>query len=117
MPLVLTTFSFICCLVANTTEIRSANTIVFRFKSTVIQRIFSTEMAVLYEEHLPAQNYQDALELLGESRETRENCLAEVNVWLDENPQINANRDVVFLLHFLRGAKFRMDKAKKRIET
>lgn len=74
-------------------------------------------MTNLYEEKLPAHNYEFAREYLGETKESREHSLEELNKWLDENPQINANRDVVSLLHFLRGSKFRMEKAKQRIEA
>lgn len=78
---------------------------------------FLAGMGLIYEEHLLAHNYEHAQESLGESRDVRERCLIEINKWLDENPHINANRDTISLLHFLRGAKFRMDKAKRRIET
>lgn len=74
-------------------------------------------MSILYEEKLPAHNYEYARKSLGESNETREKCLVEIRKWLDDNPHINANRDTVSLLHFLRGSKFRMDKAKNRIQN
>lgn len=74
-------------------------------------------MKVAYEEHLPATNYDFARKSLGETKETRDRCLHEVIKWLDNNPKINANRDAISLLHFLRGAKFQVDKAKQRIET
>lgn len=68
-----------------------------------------------YVETLPAAHYEIARKQLGETKETRDKCLAEINSWLDENPHINAQRDAVNLLQFLRGSKFRMDKAKQRI--
>lgn len=74
-------------------------------------------MSVPYEEHLPAHNYEFARKSLGETKDARDRCLKEIQKWLDDNPKINANRDTVTLLHFLRGAKFRMDKAKHRIQT
>lgn len=74
-------------------------------------------MSVTYEEKLSAHNYEFARKSLGETKETREKCLMEIYKWLDENPKINANRDSTSIIHFLRGSKFRMDKAKKRIET
>lgn len=74
-------------------------------------------MGAQYEEKLPAIDYEYAHKTLGETKETRERCLSEIQQWLDENPRINANRNTTSLLHFLRGAKFRMDKAKHRIET
>lgn len=72
-------------------------------------------MDIKYVERLPAAHYEIAKEKLGETKEMREKCLAEINNWLDKNPHINAQRDAVNLLQFLRGAKFRMDKAKQRI--
>lgn len=72
-------------------------------------------MDITYVETLPAVHYEIAEIHLGETRETRDRCLAELNSWLDENPHINAQRDPVNLLQFLRGAKFQMDKAKRRI--
>lgn len=72
---------------------------------------------VTYQETLPAKYYEFARINLGETKETREKCLLEIFDWLDANPKIKANREIVSLLHFLRGAKFRMDKAKQRIET
>lgn len=74
-------------------------------------------MSALYEEKLPAHNYEYARKSLGETIDTREKCLKEIQKWLDENPHINANRDTVSLLHFLRGSKFRMDKTKSRIQN
>lgn len=72
---------------------------------------------VSYKETLPVKYYEFARINLGETKEIREKCLQEIIDWLDVNPNINANREEVSLLHFLRGAKFRVDKAKQRIET
>lgn len=72
-------------------------------------------MSITYVESLPSAHYEVAEKKLGETKEVRERCLAEINSWLDENPHINAQRDAVNLLQFLRGAKFQMDKAKRRI--
>lgn len=74
-------------------------------------------MDTQYDEKLPAHHYEYAEKALGETKDARDRCLAEIHKWLDENPKINANRDTTLLLHFLRGAKFRMEKAKERIET
>lgn len=74
-------------------------------------------MSIIYEEKLPIQNYEFARKSLGETKDTREKCLGELRKWLDENPYINANRDTVSLLHFLRGSKFQMDKTKNRIQA
>lgn len=72
-------------------------------------------MDMTYDETLPAAHYEFAKQKLGETSEMRDRCLGEINSWLDENPHINAQRDAVCLLQFLRGAKFQMDKAKRRI--
>lgn len=69
-----------------------------------------------YEEKLPAELYEQARDNLGETKETREQCLSELNKWLDDNPHIHADRRPISLLHFLRGSKFRIDKAKRKIE-
>lgn len=74
-------------------------------------------MGVHYEESLPAHNYEYAEKFLGETRDGRDRSLLEIHKWLDKNPEINANRDVTSLLHFLRGSKFEMEKTKNRIET
>lgn len=74
-------------------------------------------MSSIYEEKLPANVYDFAQRNLGETRGIREKFLTEINKWLDENPHINAFRDPTNLLHFIRGAKFDIDKAKKKIET
>lgn len=73
-------------------------------------------MSSAYQATLPEADYEYAVSALGETKERREQCLTEINNWLDENPQINANRHPVNLLHFLRGSKFQMDKAKRRLE-
>lgn len=72
-------------------------------------------MDITYVETLPASHYEVAKQKLGETKETRDNGLAELNSWLIENPHINAQRNPVNLLQFLRGAKFNIDKAKRRI--
>lgn len=68
-----------------------------------------------YECHLPEHCYQQAVEILGESPEIREQSIKDIQKWLDQNPQINAHRDTKTILHFLRGAKFRLDKAKSKM--
>lgn len=68
-----------------------------------------------YELHLPEQCYQQAEQNLGETPEVREQCLKDIQKWLDQNPHINAHRDTKTILHFLRGAKFVPDKAKRKM--
>lgn len=70
-----------------------------------------------YVESLPVACYEFAELEFGETKELRTKSLTELNDWLDENPHINAPRDPVVLLQFLRGAKFRMEKAKERIAS
>lgn len=73
-------------------------------------------MSVTYKEKLSDKDYEYAQRYLGESKEARVEALAELNEWLDDNTHINAQRDPAHLLHFLRGAKFQLDKAKLRIK-
>lgn len=73
-------------------------------------------MIIEYEETLPVELYDHAREALGETKEHREQCLIEINKWLDENRHINADRDPVSLLHFLRSSKFRIEKTKRKLE-
>lgn len=68
-----------------------------------------------YECDLPAECYRYAEEALGETKEVREQSLSEIYKWLDQNPNINADRRAKSILHFLRGAKFRIEKAKNKI--
>lgn len=68
-----------------------------------------------YETQLSTECLAFAESELGETKETRERCMAEIDDWLDANPHINAHRDAQSVLHFLRGAKFRIEKAKKKM--
>lgn len=68
-----------------------------------------------YERNLPEECYQQAEQILGETPEVREQSIIDIYKWLDQNPHINAHRDTKSILHFLRGAKFRLDKAKSKM--
>lgn len=68
-----------------------------------------------YECHLPEECYHQAEQMLGETPEVREKNIIAIHKWLDQNPHINAHRDTKTILHFLRGAKFRLDKAKSKM--
>lgn len=70
-----------------------------------------------YEETLPAEDYEYAKQFLGETAEQRNKMISEILQWLKENPQINAPRNAVAVLRFLRATRFRLDVCKKRIET
>lgn len=65
---------------------------------------------------LPMKCYTDAKLLLGETDELRAHSISTILDWLDANPAINANREITSILYFLRGSKFDLDKAKRKIE-
>jgi hypothetical protein len=56
-----------------------------------------------------------ALEL-GETPEKIESGLANIKDWLIHTPHINARTDDQFLVLFLRGCKFSVEKAKEKLE-
>jgi hypothetical protein len=59
--------------------------------------------------------YEYDASCLGEtSSEIREQAICELTNWLDENPHIHAHRDIM-LLYFIRGCKYNLEKAKKKI--
>lgn len=70
----------------------------------------------LYQEVLCPKYYEAANKLLGETREVRNEQVQVIQRWLAENPQINAHNDPRTIIFFLRGAKFDVDKAKKKIK-
>lgn len=82
------------------------------FKRLVVSNYNNIMSFEPYECHLPAECYQQAEQILGETPEVREQTIRDIHKWLDQNPHINAHRDTKTILHFLRGAKFRLDKAK-----
>lgn len=53
---------------------------------------------------------------IGETEEKRDESLAIIKEWIDENPEINANPDPVPLLYFLRACKFDIDRTKEYIK-
>lgn len=69
-----------------------------------------------YDAQMSKECYQHSEKVLGETEEIRETSLTEIYNWLDNNPKINAHRDAKTILHFLRGTKFNIDKAKKKIK-
>lgn len=68
-----------------------------------------------YDTDLSAECLAHAERELGETHQVRQQCMLEIHQWLDANPHINAHRDAQSILHFLRGAKFRVDKAQRKI--
>ncbi|XP_055716432.1 retinol-binding protein pinta [Phlebotomus papatasi] len=69
-----------------------------------------------YSCSLPADCYIFAEAHLNETSNRREESLAKFCKWIDENPELNVEKDVVHLLYFLRGAKFNVEKAKDKIK-
>lgn len=65
---------------------------------------------------LTIDDYKFAEEVLGETAEKRETGIQEILQWYDDNPKINGHRDRLTILYFLRGAKFNIEKAKKKIK-
>lgn len=68
-----------------------------------------------YVTTLDAATIELAERELGETPETRDRALREMAEWLTANPHLNARRDARSVLHFLRGSKFRIDKAKQKM--
>ncbi|XP_028129161.2 LOW QUALITY PROTEIN: retinol-binding protein pinta [Diabrotica virgifera virgifera] len=54
---------------------------------------------------------------LNETDETRVNSLEELKRWLQEEPQLHARLEDQYLLAFLRGSKFNMEKTKKKVKN
>lgn len=69
-----------------------------------------------YSCSLPEDCYTFAEAHLNETSNRREESLTEFCTWIDENPELNVEKDVVHLLYFLRGAKFNVEKAKDKIK-
>lgn len=70
----------------------------------------------VYQEVLSDQFYADAFQLLGETRELRNEQVEVIQKWFLDNPKINGQNDPRTILFFLRGCKFNVDKAKKKIK-
>lgn len=71
---------------------------------------------VKYDEDLPIECYKYAEEHLSETPEIRDQSVKEIMLWLDENPIINANRNLVIILYFLRATKFKLENTKRKIK-
>ncbi|CAN8031193.1 unnamed protein product [Ixodes persulcatus] len=61
------------------------------------------------DEDLPAELQRIADEELGETDQGRADALARLNQLLDEEPELNARRDNVFLLRYIRVRKFNIE--------
>lgn len=69
-----------------------------------------------YQEVMPPKCYEDAKKLLGETRNLRDEQIQVIGQWLRENPQVNGHNDPRTIIFFLRGCKFDVEKAKKKIK-
>ncbi|XP_059611480.1 retinol-binding protein pinta [Phlebotomus argentipes] len=65
---------------------------------------------------LSSECYNFAEANLNETPNERADALAKLCTWIDENAELNVERDTVHLLYFLRGAKFNIEKAKDKIK-
>uniref|UniRef100_A0A6B0V662 Putative phosphatidylinositol transfer protein sec14 n=1 Tax=Ixodes ricinus TaxID=34613 RepID=A0A6B0V662_IXORI len=63
------------------------------------------------DQDLPAELQRIAYEELGETDQGREDALARLNQLLDEDPELNARRDNVFLLRYIRLRKYNIEAA------
>uniref|UniRef100_V5HG72 Putative tocopherol alpha transfer protein n=1 Tax=Ixodes ricinus TaxID=34613 RepID=V5HG72_IXORI len=63
------------------------------------------------DEDLPAELQRIAFEELGETDQGRADALARLNQLLDEDPELNARRDSVFLLRYIRLRKYNIEAA------
>ncbi|CAH0554608.1 unnamed protein product [Brassicogethes aeneus] len=66
---------------------------------------------------LDEESRKYAEENLNESDENRDSCLREIRDWLEENKHLNARPEVKYILPFLRGCKFDMDKTKVKMSN
>lgn len=75
----------------------------------------SENITIPYQTNLSSECLAFAERELGESLEVRQKCMLEIYEWLDANPHINAHRDAQSILYFLRSAKFRVEKAQRKM--
>ncbi|CAH0554607.1 unnamed protein product [Brassicogethes aeneus] len=66
---------------------------------------------------LDEESKKYAEENLNESDENRDSCLTEIRDWLEENKHLNARPEDKYILPFLRGCKFDLDKTKVKISN
>ena len=81
-----------------------------------IAKMTRDQLLPVNEESLPKQCNEDAFQLLGERKSLRNQQIQLIQKWLQENPQVNAHPDPRTIIFFLRGCKFDVDKAKKKIK-
>jgi hypothetical protein len=70
----------------------------------------------MYKSTLNAAAIAYAKEQLGESDEVVKHTVAQVQKFLENNPNINARTDQRTVLHFLRSCKFNLEQVEKKIK-
>lgn len=80
------------------------------------QKVIELPERTVYQEVLSRKTYEDAFQLLGETRTIRNEQVQLIQHWLTENPNINAQNDPLIIICFLRGCKFDVDKTKQKIK-
>lgn len=73
-------------------------------------------MKIEYDCILSADCQEYAKNVLKETPENRDLSVEAIISWLRENPQIRVYDDVKYIVFFLRGAKFNIEKAKRKIK-
>lgn len=53
---------------------------------------------------------------LGEDPEKIEECLVKLREWIHQTPHLKARTDDQFLVMFLRGCKYKLDKVKEKLD-
>lgn len=65
---------------------------------------------------LPPNLQKIAIDELNEDPTRVESDIQALRTWIEQQPHLNARTDDQFLLAFLRGCKFSLEKAKKKID-
>lgn len=73
-------------------------------------------MHIQYETSLSDEDLKFAETDIGETVEARDAGLKEILAWLNENPQINADKNVRNIVCFLRACKFNIERTKDKIK-
>lgn len=72
-------------------------------------------MYIKYETTLSDEDLKFAATDIGETKEARNNGLAEIVSWLNDNPEINGDKSARNVLCFLRSCKFDIERTKEKI--
>lgn len=65
---------------------------------------------------LPSELQKIAINELGEVPERISEDLQTLKIWIEQQPHLRVRMDDQFLIQFLRGCKYSMEKAKKKID-